>query len=55
MNLADRTSHYALQSHVAAGGRSEGSQSQAEQAGSSPSFLSSPADNINLLSYPISI
>ena len=41
MNLADRTSHYALQSHVAAGGRDrEGSQSQAERAGSSPSFLS---------------
>ena len=39
MNLADRTSHYALQSHVAAGRCREGSQSQAEQAGSSPSFL----------------
>ena len=39
MKLADRTSHYALQSHVAAGRGREGSQSQAEQAGSSPSFL----------------
>ena len=53
MKLSDRTTHYALQSHVALGG---GSGSRGERASEGRSVRSLLAlDNINLLSYPISI